>query len=107
MTKYIINNNFANFKEFLCDIKTHFNSNTDTIHKARNELKIINHNNLDTIVKSFKVPHLLNQIIYSFFRSTKAKKSYEYSLKLKEFTPKPIGYIEFYSSFLLRELLYK
>jgi len=103
MTKYIINNNFSNFKEFLCDIKTHFNSNTDTIHKARNELKIINHNNLDTIVKSFKVPHLLNQIIYSFFRSTKAKKSYEYSLKLKEFTPKPIGYIEFYSSFLLKE----
>ena len=103
MTKYTLNNNFNNFKAFLLDIKSHFASNSSTIHKARNELKIINHDGIDTVVKSFKVPHLLNQVVYSFFRSTKAKKSYEYSLKLGDFTPKPIGYIEFYSSSLLKE----
>ncbi len=103
MIKYTINRQFTNFKEFLTDIKTHFNTNINTIHRARNELKIINFNNIDTVVKSFKVPNLFNQIVYSFFRDTKAKKSYEYSLKIKDFTPKPIGYIEFYSSYLLKE----
>ncbi len=103
MTKYKINKNCTNFKDFLLNIKSHFASNSSTIHKARNELKIINYDGIDTVVKSFKVPHILNQVVYSFFRSTKAKKSYEYSLKLGDFTPQPIGYIEFYSSYLLKE----
>lgn len=85
------------------NIKNYFEANKNTIHKARNELKIINYNDMNLVVKSFKVPHLLNQIVYSFFRSSKAKKSYEYSLKLEEFTPEPIGYIEFYSFCLLKE----
>jgi len=103
MTKHTINKKYTNFEDFLLTIKIYFDANTTTIHKARNELKIIKHNNVDTVVKSFKVPHLFNKIIYSFFRDTKAKKSYEYSLKLKEFTPYPIGYIEFYSSSLLNQ----
>ncbi|MEA1955854.1 MAG: lipopolysaccharide kinase InaA family protein [Campylobacterota bacterium] len=103
MIKYTISKKFTNFKDFILNIKSNFNSNNKSIHKARNELKVINYNKLDTIVKSFKVPHLFNQIVYSFFRDSKAKKSYEYSLILKDFTPQPIGYIEFYSSFLLKE----
>ncbi len=74
-----------------------------TIHKARNELKIINHNDMDTIVKSFKVPNLLRRIVYTYFRESKAKKSYDYSLKIGAFTPSPIGYIEFYTSGLISD----
>jgi len=58
--------------------------------------------NISTVVKSFKVPNILNQIVYSYFRDSKAKKSYEYSLKIKEFTPEPIAYIEFFSYGLLK-----
>jgi serine/threonine protein kinase len=100
--KYELNKTFFECKEFLLDIDSHFtNSDTKSIHKARNELKIIPCNRLSTVVKSFKVPHLLNRLVYTFFRDSKAKKSYEYSLKIGDFTPKPIGYIEFYSSGLL------
>lgn len=98
---YQLSNNFSNFKEFLLNIKLHFSSNQNTIHKARNELKIINLSDIDTVVKSFKVPHLLNRIVYTFFKDSKAKKSYEYSQKIGKFTPNPIGYIEFYNSSLL------
>ncbi len=101
MYKLKINKNFDAFKEFLINIQLYFNNSEDSIHKARNELKVINHNDTDTIVKSFKVPNLLRRTFYTFFRDTKAKKSYEYSLRLKEFTPKPIGYIEFYKTGLL------
>lgn len=101
--KFIINEEFKNFKEFLLNIKSSFQENQNTIHKARNEIKVINYQNIDVVVKSFKVPNLLNRVVYTFFRETKAKKSYDYSLKIGDFTPKPIGYIEFYESSLLKD----
>ncbi len=54
-------------------------------------------------MKSFRVPHILNQVVYSFFRDSKAKKSYDYSIKISKYTPNPIGYIEFYKFGLLKE----
>lgn len=101
--KFIVNEKFKNYKEFLLNIKSYFRENQNTIHKARNEIKVINYKNSDLVVKSFKVPNFLNSIIYTFFRSTKAKKSYEYSLKIGEFTPKPVGFIEFYDNLLLKD----
>ncbi|PCJ29074.1 MAG: hypothetical protein COA99_19870 [Moraxellaceae bacterium] len=104
MNKYIVHTNYiTTFTDFLLNIKNYFSVSSETIHKARNELKIIHHNDLDTVVKSFKVPHLLNRIIYTFFRDSKAKKSYEHSLKIVPYTPNPIGYIEFYKTSLLSE----
>ena len=101
---YKLNPLFSNdFKDFTLEIRSFFTANTKTIHKARNELKTIEYNSTLTVVKSFKKPHLLNRIVYSFFRDSKAKKSYEYSLKLKNFAPKPISYIEFYEDNLLSD----
>lgn len=101
--KYILNEDFPSFKDFLLSIQSSFIKNTQSIHKARNELKIISYNDLATVVKSFKVPSLLRRIVYTYFRDSKAKKSYDYSIRIKDFTPKPIGYIEFYSASLLEE----
>lgn len=101
--KYQLNVDSQKFKDFLLNIQSFFSANTQTIHKARNELKIIQYDGVETIVKSFKVPHLLNRVVYTFFKDSKAKKSYDYSLKIAQFTPKPIGYIEFYNSALIAE----
>jgi len=102
--KYQLNSDFSEFKDFLLHITSYFDTDTSkSIHKARNELKIIPYNNYSTVVKSFKIPHLLNRFIYTFFRDSKAKKSYEYSLKIGDFTPKPIAYIEFYETGLLHK----
>ena len=103
MHKIIINNSFDFFEDFILNIQSHFNNNTQTIHKARNELKIINHKNINTIVKSFKTPNLLRRIVYTYFRDSKAKKSYDNSIKLQNLTPIPIGYIEFYQGGLINE----
>ena len=104
MYKYKINKKLtSNFSDFLFDIKNFFLQNTHTIHKARNELKIINYNGIDTVVKSFKTPNIINKIAYTYFRDSKAKRSYEYSLRIEQFTPQAIGYIEFYSTGLLEE----
>lgn len=99
----VISSSYENFKDFTLNIKSFFASNTQSIHKARNELKIISHDDIDTVVKSFKIPNIINKIAYTFFRDSKAKKSYEYSLKIGDFTPNPISYIEFYNNFLIQE----
>ncbi len=86
------------YKKFILNIQNHFKANHNTIHKARNELKVID----GKVIKSFKKPSFLKSIIYSLTPS-KAKRSYLYSLKLKEFAPKPLGYIEFYENGLLSD----
>ena len=87
-------------------IREIFAGDDHSIHKARNELKIIELNGIKTVVKSFKVPHLLNRIIYTYFRKSKAYKSYHNALRLEELgisTPKPIALIEFYEAGFLGE----
>jgi len=101
--KYQINNKYQDLEKDLIEIESSFNQIDTNIHQARNELKIIPINNLQTIVKSFKIPNFINKIVYTFFKKSKAKKSYENSLKLGNFTPDPIGYIEFHSNFLLNK----
>ena len=101
--KYQLNNNSGTLKNFILNIQSHFKNNSKTIHKARNELKIIHHKDIETVVKSFKTPNLLRRIVYTYFRDSKAKKSYDNSIKLQNLTPIPIGYIEFFQSGLIHE----
>ena len=104
--KYIINPKFNNFKDTLVNIKDVFRNSNNSIHKARNELKIIELEGVRYVVKSFKIPHAINKIAYTFFRDSKAKKSFNNAMKLEDLkvnTPKPVGIIEFFSFGLLSE----
>lgn len=105
MSKYklIVNEKFKIFEDFLYNIKEFFQENSNTIHKARNEIKVLEHKDKNLVVKSFKIPNILNKIVYTFFKKSKACKSYEYALKIGDFTAKPIGYIEFFKSSLIDE----
>ncbi len=95
------------YDTFILNIKEHFNNSKNIIlFKQRNIVKIVEYNGKKYVVKSFKVPHLLNKLVYNYFRASKAQRSYENSLKLEELkvtVPKPIGYIEFPSNFLFKE----
>lgn len=104
--QYTLNPKYENFKDSLINIKNIFSNSSQSIHKARNELKVIEINGLNCVVKSFKVPHTFNKIAYTFFRDGKAKKSYNNAVILNSLdinTPEPIGIIEFYANGLLSE----
>lgn len=97
---------YAPLQETFHRIRSIFSTDEHSIHKARNELKIIEIEGIKTVVKSFKVPHLLNRIVYTYFRKSKAYKSYHNALRLKELnisTPEPIALIEFFESGLLAD----
>lgn len=85
----------SRYEALLKNIQNFFDGSKESIHKARNEIKIIRFENEEFAVKSFKIPNLINKIVYTFFKPSKAKKSYENSVKIGDFVPKPIGYIEF------------
>jgi hypothetical protein len=107
MIKYKVNPKYQEaFTPFLKDIQEHFSKSDQSIHKARNELKIIKEQERELVVKAFKVPNAINQFAYAYLRGSKAKKSYENAMKLMELkvnTPEPIGYIEFHKNGLLKE----
>lgn len=75
----------------------------------RNIIKVVNHNGLELNIKAFKVPNLLNRLVYKFFRKSKAQRSFEYAEKLTKMnigTPKLIAYFEFTSTFLFNKSFY-
>lgn len=101
---YTINEKFLNLQNYLINIDKQFDISGKSIHKARNELKIIQKDAYEFVVKSFKIPNLVNKIAYTFFRDSKAKKSYLNAVKLQTLdiaTPEPVAYIEFYKNSLL------
>ena len=104
--KLEFNQTHQNFKNILLDIKSIFLENSQTIHLARNELKIIELNDINTVVKAFRIPNILNQFVYAYLRKSKAFKAFHNATKLHALqvsTPQAIGYIEFFSMGFLKE----
>ncbi len=104
--KIEVNPDYPAFTSVLENIKSLFLQKGETIHKARNELKIIELEGRQCVVKAFKVPNVINQFAYAYLRDSKACKSFHNASRLtalKVETPEPIGYIEFYENGLLQE----
>jgi len=86
-----------------------FDSSGEGIKDARNKLKLFQLNNTVVNIKSFKIPNLINQIVYRFFRKGKAQRSFEYAKKLTQLgigTPKPIAFYEFTTLLLFKRSFY-
>ena len=82
----------------LQEILENFDSKGTTfIAGNRNSIKLFEFENKTINVKSFKIPNFFNKIIYSFFRKSKAFRSFNFAQKLTQMgigTPKPIAFYE-------------
>jgi len=104
-----LNPNFKSCQNFCENIQKQFEAEKSSLHKARNEIKKISCQEHSIVVKSFKIPHLLNRLVYTYFRGSKAQKSYDNALYLHSLqinTPEPIALIQefkptLYKSFFL------
>jgi len=75
----------------------------------RNKIKLFDLNGTTINIKSFKIPNLVNQVAYKFFRKSKARRSYEFANTLLEYgigTPQPIAYAENFSLIGLEKSYY-
>ncbi|NND88301.1 MAG: Kdo domain containing protein, partial [Flavobacteriaceae bacterium] len=80
------------------EIIDNFDQNdTYVARPARNAIKAFDLKNEKITVKRFKIPNIVNKVVYRFLRKSKAERSYRYANKLLELgigTPKPIAYFE-------------
>lgn len=75
----------------------------------RNKIKLFKLGDKTVNIKSFKVPNLINQVAYKFFRKSKARRSYEFAIRLLENgigTPQPIAFSENFSLIGLEKSFY-
>ncbi len=85
------------FKDLVLHVEKYFDSSCEVLFKQRNILKIVEYKGKRYAIKSFRKPNFINKIVYKYFRKSKARRSYENSVKLENLginTAKPIGYFE-------------
>ncbi len=90
-----VSKSFNELDGFMKALPVIFRESGETIYKGRNELKRFERNGREIVVKSYQIPHLINRIVYRFFRSSKACRSYRYAELLREIgvgSPEPVGY---------------
>lgn len=109
--KVVINPDFENKRKEIEEIvQTFFKTGNLRINGTRNILRSEFLNDLPVMVKYFKKPDLIKSIVYTFFRESKAKRSYDYAFYLtknKINTPLPIAYYEERKTFnLLQKSFY-
>ncbi|MTE27624.1 lipopolysaccharide kinase InaA family protein [Winogradskyella ouciana] len=75
----------------------------------RNVIKILDIEGERYNIKGFKVPNVVNKIVYRFFRKSKAERSFLYAQRLLDsgiLTPSPEAYIEYTSLFVFGKSYY-
>ena len=106
-SKIVFNNKEKLPAEFsLGGFEKDFSDNQNFLKNDRNVVKILSLGEIETVIKSFKTPNFIQGVIYKFFRKSKARRSYENSLHLNKKgikTPEPIGYIEVFDFFRLKQ----
>ncbi|CVK16037.1 Protein kinase domain-containing protein [Apibacter mensalis] len=105
-----ISKKYRNDSSLFYEIIENFDSLGEIIFQERNVLRKIEHSVLGTLaVKSFKKPHLINQLVYANFRKSKASRSYFHAeiLTSKDInTPKPIAFFEEINKFRIDSSFY-
>ena len=108
--KFIANPQYTQYKDILSDFLLNFDiSGVIFCDGKRNKIKLFEFENTIVNVKSFKVPNLINRIVYKFVRKSKAERSFEYANRLIELgigTPQPIAFAEKYTSLGLGRSFY-
>lgn len=108
-TKLVINDKYEGLREYINTLPHLFIETGEVIYSGRNTIKTFEKDGLILNVKSFKKPILINQIIYTTLRKSKAERSFLYASILKENgfnTPEPIAYMEATKRCLFKHSLY-
>lgn len=106
----VVHPDYKDLEEFIISIPERFYNKENTIiHQGRNELRKMEYNGKQYVVKAFHKPHFINRFVYGVFRASKAKRSYDHAKMLLDIgvgTPQPIGYINIRSGLLFNESYY-
>jgi hypothetical protein len=101
---------FIGHSVFFDDIIYNFDTKGEDFgDQDRNFIKLFQLEETTVNVKSFRIPNSINQIVYRFFRKSKAQRSFEYAQQLQNLkigTPQPIAFYEYKTLFLFKKSFY-
>lgn len=93
-----INPSYALFSPFMDNLPGFFAEKGTLLHEGRNTVKAFRlADGTPVVVKRYRVPHFLPRLGYSLGRRSKARRAFEFALRLPYLgidTPTPVGYIE-------------
>lgn len=94
--KVVVSKEYSGLTDYVKALPVLFRQDKGTvIYKGRNELREMNWDGTSVVIKSFRVPNLINRIAYGLFRSSKAQRSFEYADMLRKEgigSPAPVAY---------------
>ncbi len=94
--KVVVSKEYSGLTDYVKALPVLFRQDIGTvIYKGRNELREMNWDGTSVVIKSFRVPNLINRIAYGLFRSSKAQRSFEYADMLRKEgigSPAPVAY---------------
>jgi hypothetical protein len=109
MKYYKISDEFAALNEFIVNLPVAFDHTGLIIKDNRNVIRKVDTAQGTLVIKSFKGMYFFNRVAYSFFRKSKAERSYLNSASLNEkgiFTPPNVGWLDTYRWKLLEKSYY-
>ena len=95
--KIVVHPKYHNYRDFITQIPAAFYKNGDTIYKGRNIVKRFINDKNEWIIKKYKRPNIIQQLVYTFFKKSKAERAYLFAEKLLAAgiaTPEGVAYIE-------------
>lgn len=96
--RVVISENFRSSEKEILELIKHFDESGTLLGPGkRNKIKLFELQGITVNIKAFKVPNAINQVVYRYFRKSKAERSFTYAHKLLERgigTPRPIAYLE-------------
>jgi serine/threonine protein kinase len=108
--RIVINPQYNYLRNWIDKIPVFFDAEGEILHNKRNIIKIFSlDNGLDLNVKRFHKPRFFNRIIYTFFRKSKAFRSYYNTLRISEKgfdTAESVAYMELSENGLLSDSYY-
>lgn len=88
---------------------TGFPPDAINVYEGRNNIAKVERDGMTLNIKSFRKPSFPNNLIYTNFRKSKARRSYEHAARLLEVgidTPTPVAYVEIKQNGLLTRSYY-
>jgi tRNA A-37 threonylcarbamoyl transferase component Bud32 len=107
--KIVSNAQVLGSRQLLNDVSEVFQASNELLYQARNVIRKATWRDSDYVIKSFRRPKRLNRLIYRYLRKSKARRSYENSLRLLELgfcAPTPVGFRENVGRFSLLDSFY-
>lgn len=101
----VINPAYKYLCDFIRQLPERFAQEGECLYKGRNEIRLFEAGGLRLNVKQYRIPILLNRLVYGFWRPSKAERAYRYALRLQALgvnTPSPVAYLEEKRSGILR-----